>query len=77
MANAPRLDHSIYVDPEVLEDGLSVNFRELLRIGDGLQDFRQVIRGLQSVHSRRLERAGRGVLKAEGLKYRHDVIAQP
>jgi hypothetical protein len=61
----------------VLKDSLSVKIRELLRIGNGLQDLRQLIRCLTSIHGRRLESAGRGVVKAKSLKNRHNIIAQP
>ena len=40
-----------------------MNFRELLRIGNGLQNLRQMIRCLNSVHGWRLESAGRSVVK--------------
>jgi hypothetical protein len=61
----------------MLEGSLTVHVRELLRIGNGLQDLRQVMRCLKSINGRRLERAGCGVVKAKSLKNRHDVIAQP
>jgi hypothetical protein len=62
----------------MLKSGLSVNIRkQLLRIGNGVQDLRQVMCRLNSIEGRRLEGAGRGVVKAERLKNRHDVIAQP
>ena len=58
----------------MLEKSLSVDLGELLRISDGLQDLRQVIRCLSSIYARRLESAGRGVMKAKSLKNRYDVI---
>jgi hypothetical protein len=60
----------------MLKESLSVNFRELLRIGNGLQDLRQVIGRLSSIHGRRLKSAGRGMVKTKSLKNRHDIIAK-
>jgi hypothetical protein len=59
----------------MFQDSLSVNIRELLRIGDGLQDLRQVIRCLNSIHGRRLDSACRCVMQAKGLQNRHDMPA--
>jgi hypothetical protein len=61
----------------MLEDSLRVNVSELPRIRDSLQDLRQVMRCLNSIHGRRLKSASRGVLKAKSLKNRDDIIAQP
>jgi len=60
----------------MLQESLSVNFREMRRIGDGLQDLRQVIRRLRSIHGRGLKSAGRGMVKTKSLKDRDDIIAQ-
>jgi hypothetical protein len=62
----------------MFKGGSSVNISELLRIGNGLQDLRQVMRCLTSIHGRRLKGAGRGVVKAKSVENRYDmVIAQP
>jgi hypothetical protein len=60
----------------MLQESLSVNFRELLRIGNGLQDLRQVLRRLRSIHGRRLKSTRRGMVETKSLKDRHDIIAQ-
>jgi hypothetical protein len=51
-----------------------VDLGELPGIGDGSENERQVIRRSARVHGGRLEGARRGVLKAERLKNRYDVV---
>ena len=70
-----RLDYLIDVHPEMLQGSLSVDFRELLRIGKCVQHLRQVIRCLNAIHGRRLEGASRRMVKAKSLKNRDNVIA--
>src|SRR5438876_2387750 len=72
-APGPRLN-SVYVDPKVLKGRLSVDIAELLRIGDGLQDLRQSLRCLNTIHRWRLERTCCGILKPESSEKRHDMI---
>lgn len=55
----------------MLKGSLRVNVRELLRIGNGLEDLRQVPRCLISIHGRGLKSAGCGVLKAKRVKNGH------
>jgi hypothetical protein len=52
----------------MLQDSLGVNLRELLRVGNCLQDLRQVLCCSNAIHGSRLERAGSGMMKAKGLK---------
>jgi hypothetical protein len=58
----------------VLKGGSSVNIIELLRIRNGLQDLRQLIRCLNLIHGRRLKSAGRSVLKTKSAEKRYDMV---